>query len=135
MEQMDSVRLDKWLWAARFFKTRALAVKACELGRIKLRDQPVKAARDIKAGDVLRIVNDGGTFTVDVLALSDVRGPAAVAQALYRETEDSVAARKREQEARKLNPWFEMDRSTETLVSLTEAPKVQRNAKIQPTPK
>ena len=107
---MDSVRLDKWLWAARFFKTRALAVKACELGRIKLRDQPVKPARDIKAGDVLRIVNDGGTFTVDVLALSDVRGPAVVAQALYRETEESVAARKKEQEARKMNPWFEMDR-------------------------
>lgn len=108
---MDSVRLDKWLWAARFFKTRALAVKACELGRIKLRDQPVKPAREIKAGDLLRIVNDGGTFTVDVLALSDVRGPAAVAQALYRETEESVAARKKEQEARKMNPWFEMDRS------------------------
>ncbi|MEG9431667.1 RNA-binding S4 domain-containing protein [Terriglobus sp. ADX1] len=108
---MDSVRLDKWLWGARFFKTRALAVKACELGRIKLRDQPVKPAREIKAGDLLRITNDGGTFTVDVLALSDVRGPAAVAQALYRETEESVAARKREQEAKKMNPWFEMDRS------------------------
>lgn len=108
---MDSVRLDKWLWAARFFKTRALAVKACELGRIKLRDQPVKPAREIKAGDLLRITNDGGTFTVDVIALSDVRGPAAVAQALYRETEESVAARKREQEAKKMNPWFEMDRS------------------------
>ncbi|WP_331711395.1 RNA-binding S4 domain-containing protein [Terriglobus roseus] len=111
MEQMDSVRLDKWLWAARFFKTRALAVKACELGRIKLRDQPVKPAREIKAGDVLRITNDGGIFTVDVLALSDVRGPAAAAQALYCETEESVAARKKEQEARKMNPWFEMDRS------------------------
>ncbi|SDE75126.1 heat shock protein Hsp15 [Terriglobus roseus] len=108
---MDSVRLDKWLWAARFFKTRALAVKACELGRIKLRDQPVKPAREIKAGDVLRITNDGGIFTVDVLALSDVRGPAAAAQALYCETEESVAARKKEQEARKMNPWFEMDRS------------------------
>lgn len=108
---MDSVRLDKWLWASRFFKTRALAVKACELGRIKLRDQPVKPAREIKAGDLLRITNDGGTFTVDVIALSDVRGPAAVAQALYRETEESVAARKREQEAKKMNPWFEMDRS------------------------
>ncbi|MEZ2348782.1 RNA-binding S4 domain-containing protein [Terriglobus sp. RCC_193] len=108
---MDSVRLDKWLWAARFFKTRALAVKACELGRIKLRDQPVKPAREIKPGDVLRVTNDGGTFTVDVLALSDVRGPAAVAQTLYRETEESVAARKREEEARKMNPWFEMDRS------------------------
>ncbi len=107
---MDSVRLDKWLWAARFFKTRALAVKACELGRIQLRDQPAKPAREIKAGDPLRITNDGGTFTVDVLALSDVRGPASVAQGLYRETEESVAARKREDETRKMNPWFELDR-------------------------
>jgi len=110
-EQMDSVRLDKWLWVARFFKTRALAVKACELGRIRLRDQPVKPAREIKAGDQLRVTNDGGTFTVDVLALSDVRGPAAVAQTLYRETEESIAARLRENEMKKLNPWFEMDRS------------------------
>lgn len=108
---MDSVRLDKWLWAARFFKTRALAVKACELGRIKLGDQAVKPARVIKAGDLLRITNDGGTFSVDVLELSDVRGPAAVAQALYRETDESIAARKREAEARKMNPWFEMDRT------------------------
>ncbi len=108
---MESVRLDKWLWAARFFKTRALAVKACEMNRIRLRDQPAKPARDIKAGDVLRITTERGTFTVDVLALSDVRGPAAVAQTLYRETEESVIARKREDEAKKLNPWFETDRA------------------------
>ncbi len=108
---MDSVRLDKWLWAARFFKTRALAVKACDNNRIKLRGQPVKPARDIKATDQLTITNDGGTFTVDVLALSDVRGPAAVAQALYGETADSVAARAKEQQARRDNPWFEIDRA------------------------
>ena len=107
---MDTVRLDKWLWAARFFKTRALAVKACEMSRVKLRDQPAKPARDVRAGDVLTITNDGGTFTVDVMALSDVRGPAAVAATLYRETEASVAERKKADEARKLNPWFDMDR-------------------------
>jgi ribosome-associated heat shock protein Hsp15 len=105
---MDAVRLDKWLWAARFFKTRALAVKACDLGRVKLRDQEAKPARDVKAGDALTITNDGGTFTVDVLALSDVRGPAAVAQALYRETEASVAARKKEEETRKSSPWLDV---------------------------
>lgn len=108
---MDSVRLDKWLWAARFFKTRALAVKACELGRVKLRDQPAKPAREVKAGDALSITNDGGTFGVEVLLLSDVRGPAAVAQTLYRETAESVAARKVENEARRNNPWFELDRA------------------------
>lgn len=107
---MDSVRLDKWLWAARFFKTRALAVKACDNNRVKLRDQPAKPARDIKAGDRITATNDGGTFTVDVLALSDVRGPAAVAQTLYRETPESIAARAKEQETRKSNPWFELDR-------------------------
>jgi ribosome-associated heat shock protein Hsp15 len=108
---MDSVRLDKWLWAARFFKTRPLAVKACDLGRVKLREQPAKPARDVKVGDVLTITTEGGTFTVDVLGLSDVRGSAAVAQALYRETEESKAARKRAKEMQKLNPWFELDRT------------------------
>ena len=108
---METVRLDKWLWAARFFKTRAIATKACDLGRVKLREQPAKPARDIKSGDLLTITNDGGTFTVDVLALSDVRGPAAIAQTLYRETEGSVTARKREEESRRSNPWFELDRT------------------------
>lgn len=107
---MDSVRLDKWLWAARFFKTRALAVKACDNNRVKLRDQPAKPARDIKAGDYLSVTNEGGTFTVHVLALSDVRGPATVAQSLYKETAESVAARAKEAETRRNNPWFELDR-------------------------
>ena len=109
-EFMEKVRLDKWLWAARFFKTRALAIKACDMGRVKLRDQPAKPARDVKAGDLLCITNDSATFLIEVLALSDVRGPAAVAQTLYRETEESISARKKEDEARKSNPWFELDR-------------------------
>src|SRR5271154_3863940 len=90
---MDSVRMDKWLWAARFFKTRALAAKACELGRVMLREQPAKAARDVKVGDMLRVRNEGGEFAVEVLGLSELRGPAAVAQTLYRETEASKEAR------------------------------------------
>lgn len=108
---METVRLDKWLWAARFFKTRALAVKACDMGRVKLRDQPAKPARDIKVGDTLNITNDSGTFGVEVFALSDVRGPAAIAQTLYRETVESVAARKKDEATRKNNPWFEIDRT------------------------
>jgi ribosome-associated heat shock protein Hsp15 len=90
---MDSVRIDKWLWAARFFKTRALASKACDLGRIHSNGITAKPAREVHAGDMLRVVNEGGEFQVEVLLLSEMRGPAAVAQTLYRETEESKAAR------------------------------------------
>jgi ribosome-associated heat shock protein Hsp15 len=86
---MTSVRIDKWLWAARFFKTRTLAARACELGRIQSNGQPAKAARDVHVGDMLRVTNEGGEFQVEVLLLSDVRGPASVAQTLYRETDAS----------------------------------------------
>src|SRR5271165_5054197 len=86
---MTSVRTDKWLWAARFFKTRALAARACELGRIQSNGQPAKPARDVRIGDMLRITNEGGEFQVEVLLLSEVRGPASVAQTLYRETDES----------------------------------------------
>ena len=90
---MTSVRMDKWLWAARFFKTRSLAAKACELGRIQSNDQTAKAARDVRIGDMLRVTNAGGDFQVEVLLLSEVRGPASVAQTLYRETEESKELR------------------------------------------
>jgi ribosome-associated heat shock protein Hsp15 len=86
---MTSVRMDKWLWAARFFKTRALAARACELGRIQSNGQPAKPAREVRIGDMLRVTNDGGDFQVEVLLLSQVRGPASVAQTLCRETEAS----------------------------------------------
>ena len=86
---MTSVRMDKWLWATRFFKTRALAARACELGRIQSNGQPAKPAREVHIGDMLRVTNEGGDFQVEVLALSEVRGPASVAQTLYRETEGS----------------------------------------------
>jgi ribosome-associated heat shock protein Hsp15 len=86
---MTSVRIDKWLWAARFFKTRSLAARACELGRIHSNGQPAKPAREVHVGDMLRVTNDSGDFQIEVLLLSEVRGPAAVAQTLYRETEAS----------------------------------------------
>src|SRR3954469_20859448 len=88
-----SVRIDKWLWAARFFKTRSLASRACELGRIQSNRQPAKPAREVHVGDMLKITNDGGEFQVEVLELSEVRGPASVAQTLYRETEESKEVR------------------------------------------
>jgi ribosome-associated heat shock protein Hsp15 len=104
---MTTVRIDKWLWAARFFKTRALAAKACELGRIFSNDHPAKAARDVRAGDMVRIRNEGGEFLVEVLLPSEVRGPAAVAQTLYRETEASREARLKLAEERKAMAQFE----------------------------
>ncbi len=90
---MAGVRIDKWLWAARFFKTRSLAARACELGRIEVNRQSAKPAREVRAGDQLQIRNDGGDFQVEVLQLSEVRGPATVAQTLYRESEESRALR------------------------------------------
>lgn len=104
---MDRMRMDKWLWAARFFKTRSLASHACELGRIESNGIQAKAARDVKAGDVLRIRAEAGDYTVEVLGLSEMRGPAAVAQTLYRETEESKARRAQAAEERKLQPQAE----------------------------
>lgn len=104
---MTSVRLDKWLWAARFFKSRSLASRACDLGRIQLNSQPAKAARELRIGDMLQITNDGGDFQVEVLLLSEVRGSAPIAQTLYRETEASREARQKLAAERKSAHLFE----------------------------
>jgi ribosome-associated heat shock protein Hsp15 len=105
---MTGVRMDAWLWAARFFKTRTLAKKACDLSRIVSNGQVAKAAREVRVGDRLRITNEGGEFEVEVLALSDVRGPASVAQTLYRETDASRAARQKAAAERKAMREFEI---------------------------
>ncbi|MBZ5584789.1 MAG: RNA-binding S4 domain-containing protein [Acidobacteriia bacterium] len=107
---MDRVRMDKWLWAARFFKTRSMAARACELGRIECNGQAAKPAREVHPGDRLRVKREGGEFQVDVLVLSDMRGPAAVAQTLYRETEESREARLRLAQERKATGQFEAPR-------------------------
>ncbi len=104
------MRIDKWLWAARFFKTRALAAKACELGRIESNRQAAKPAREVHMGDLLHVKNDGGDFDVEVLILSEMRGPAVVAQTLYRETEASRESRLKLAEERKAMPHFEASR-------------------------
>ncbi len=104
---MTSVRIDKWLWAARFFKTRSLAARACDLGRIQSQQQPAKAAREVRIGDMLRISNEGGDFEVEVLLLSDVRGPASIAQTLYRETDASRELRQKVAAERKAMREFE----------------------------
>ncbi len=105
---MDSVRLDIWLWAARFFKTRSLAKRACELGRVKSNGMPAKPAREVRPGDRLRVTNESGEFELDVLGVSSIRGPAAVAQTLYRETEESRLARQKLAEAQKEMRAFEI---------------------------
>ena len=92
---MDSVRMDVWLWAARFFKTRALAKRACELGRVRSHGQPAKPARDVRVGDMLNVTTEGGDFEIQVLLLSEMRGPAAVAHTLYRETDVSRELRQK----------------------------------------
>ncbi len=105
---MTSVRIDKWLWAARFFKTRAMASRACDLGRILSNGQPAKPAREVRIGDMLRVTNEGGDFEIEVLQLSDVRGPASMAQTLYRETETSKEMRLKVAAERKALREFEV---------------------------
>jgi len=104
---MTGVRIDKWLWAARFFKTRSLAARACELGRIQSNGQLAKAAREVHIGDMLQVTNDSGVFQVEVLILGEVRGPASVAQTLYRETEASRELRLKVAAERKAMKQFE----------------------------
>jgi ribosome-associated heat shock protein Hsp15 len=99
--------MDKWLWAARFFKTRTLARRACDIGRIECNGQRAKAAREVRAGDLLHVKNEGGDFRAEVLVLSEMRGPAAVAQTLYRETEASRELRLKLAEERNAMPDFE----------------------------
>src|SRR5690349_24935476 len=107
---MAGVRIDKWLWAARFFKTRSLAARACELGRIQSNGQAAKPAREVRVGDHLEGKNDSGEFQIEVLLLSEMRGPAAVAQTLYRETEASRELRAKLAEQRKAMPRIEGSR-------------------------
>lgn len=105
---MNGIRMDAWLWVARFFKTRTLAKKNCDLGRTLSNGQVAKAAREVRIGDMLRISNDGGDFEIEVLGLSDVRGPAVEAQKLYRETDASKEARAKAAAERRASREFEI---------------------------
>jgi ribosome-associated heat shock protein Hsp15 len=98
----EGLRLDKWLWAARFFKTRSLATEAVDRGRVTINGDRVKPARNVKIGDTLEIDNGSDQWEVDVMGLSDVRGPAPVARNLYEETDVSVARRAAVAENRRL---------------------------------
>ncbi len=101
-QELTSIRIDKWLWAARFFKTRSLAQHAVALGRVYLDGQKIKPAREVKPGDLLRIERGEETFEVEVIGISGIRGPAPAAQQLYAETDASKAKREQMAEMRKL---------------------------------
>lgn len=100
--ESNSVRIDKWLWAARFFKTRSLAAEALDRGRVRIGGEPVKPARALKVNDKLTIDNGSDRWEVIVAALSDKRGPALVARTLYFETDESIARRENDKQARRL---------------------------------
>lgn len=103
VEPHSRVRLDKWLWAARFYRTRALATEAVNGGHVHINGERGKPAHAIKVGDELKITRGGATYIVMVTSLSDRRGNAAAAQVMYRETDDSIARREYEGELRRLN--------------------------------
>jgi ribosome-associated heat shock protein Hsp15 len=97
-------RLDKWIWAARFFKTRALATEAASKGRVKVNGALAKPGREVRLGDSIEMLVQQSTWTVKVLALSNVRGSATIAQALYKEDAESLKRRLDAQDSRKLTP-------------------------------
>ena len=101
---MDKFRLDKWLWAARFFKTRALAADDIAKGRVAVNEQVAKASRELHEGDVVELRQAGSQRTLVVRGLSRLRGPATAAQALYEETEESIERRAKQAVERKLHP-------------------------------
>ena len=116
---MERLRIDKWLWAARFFKTRSLASEEIDKGRVHVNGAAVKPARELKAGDLVKIRSSAISRSVTVLAISDRRGPAPVAALLFAETPESVAARTVAAEQRRLAP--------EPALSLTQGRPTKRD--------
>jgi len=98
-----SVRIDKWLWAARFFKTRGLATEMVSGGHVQLNSERIKPSKAVEAGDELRIQRGQELFTITVTGLAEKRGSAAIAQTLYQETEQSITNREEQRQLRKLN--------------------------------
>jgi len=125
---MDRQRIDKWLWAARFYKTRSLAVDEITRGRVEVNGQEVKPAREVKAGDTVSVRQGFVQRTVVVRGVSDVRGPAPVAQQLYEETPESVQAREKAAQQRRLapEPAHSIDHGRPTKRGRRELDQVQR---------
>ena len=127
---MDKIRIDKWLWAARFYKTRSLATDEIGKGRVEVNDQVVKASREVKVGDTVKIRQGDVSRTVEVLALSDQRGPAPVAQQLYAETPDSLAFREKAAVQKRLarEPALSIEQGRPTKRNRRELEKVKQTA-------
>ena len=125
---MDRLRIDKWLWAARFYKTRSLATDEIDKGRVSINGQEAKPAREVKVGDTVALRREGVTRTVVVKAVSDVRGPAPVAQQLYEETEDSRHAREHAAEQRRFTrePALAIEHGRPTKKGRRELEEAQR---------
>ncbi|MGN1055715.1 MAG: RNA-binding S4 domain-containing protein [Comamonas sp.] len=104
MSEIASMRLDKWLWAARFYKTRSLAVEQIGKGRVTVNNSAAKASREVRVGDTVALRQGNTPKTVKILGLSAIRGPAPLAQQLYQETAESLAERERLAEQRRLAP-------------------------------
>jgi len=122
MAAADRIRLDKWLWAARFYKTRSLAVDEIGRGRVLVNGQPAKPAREVGAGDLVSVRKEDPAIHVRVLAVSSVRGPAPAARLLYEETPESQAARARAAEMRRLAP--------EPALGIAEGRPTKRNRRL-----
>ena len=116
---MDKIRIDKWLWAARFYKTRSLATDEIGKGRVAVNEQTVKASREVKVGDIVRARQGDVTRTVTVLGVSDQRGPVPTAQALYKETDTSLQLRENISVQRRL--------SREPALSIEQGRPTKRN--------
>lgn len=116
---MERLRIDKWLWAARFYKTRSLACEEIDKGRVHVNGVAVKPAREVKAGDTVQMRSANLTRTITVLAVSDRRGPAPVAALLFAETPESIAQRAQAAEQRRLAP--------EPALSLTQGRPTKRD--------
>jgi ribosome-associated heat shock protein Hsp15 len=125
---MERLRIDKWLWAARFYKTRSLATDEIDKGRVAINGQEAKPAREVKVGDTVSMRREGVTRTVLVKALSAMRGPAPVAQQLYEETAESIAGRERAQEQRRLarEPALSIEHGRPTKRGRRELDEAQR---------
>ncbi len=119
MSELQTLRVDKWLWAARFFKTRSLAAEEIGKGRVQVNEQTAKASREVRVGDLVTLRQGTVQRTVTVRGISAQRGPAPVAQQLYEETADSIAARERAAEQRRLAP--------EPALSLSEGRPTKRD--------
>ena len=125
---MDRLRIDKWLWAARFYKTRTLAAEEIGKGRVEVNGQEAKAAREVKVGDTVSMRRESVTRTVLVRGLSAMRGPAPVAQQLYEETAESIARREQAAEQRRIarEPALSIEQGRPTKRSRRELDEARR---------